>query len=86
MSEVTLSIMELGFLKETLETALEEFKGIEEADGYLDDYVITTGAITDCESALALIDALVDRLESDHLEDEDTDIEYNELLELLEGE
>lgn len=70
MSEVTLSILELGFLKETLETVLEEFTGIEEAQGNLDDYVITTGAINDCEQALALIDKLVDRLRPDKLEEE----------------
>lgn len=74
MSEVTLSILELGFLKETLETALEEFRGIEDAQGCLDDYVITTGAIRDCESALALIDTLAGRLGPDHLEDWDYDI------------
>lgn len=78
MSEVTLSIMELGFLKNTLETALEEFTGIEEADGNLDDYVITTGAIDDCREALALVDSLVDRLRPDQLEDGDGCVVYED--------
>lgn len=59
MSEITLSLGELNFLKETFELVLEEFEGIEEArdSGDLDDYVLTTGALENSRIAYDLIEA-----------------------------
>lgn len=60
MSNITeVTIMELFLIKETLELALEEFNGINEAKYDLNEYVCTTGAEDLCKDALKLINKLV---------------------------
>jgi len=61
--------MELDFLRETFELVLEEFQGIEECVGNLDDYVMTTGALENTKEASLLIGNWYDRLERQDLED-----------------
>jgi len=57
--EITLSLGELNFLKETFELVLEEFEGIEAGREDLEDYVLTTGALENSRTAYELIEAWV---------------------------
>ena len=71
MSEATLSVGELDFLKSTFELVLEEFEGIEEGRSDLDNYVLTTGALEDSRIAAALIGSLYERLHKEDFIDEE---------------
>ena len=68
MSEARISALQLQFILETFELVEEEFQGMED---YTGDYVLTTGAQEQVEEAKDMIEAFLDHLEADQLEEED---------------
>jgi hypothetical protein len=68
MSEATISALQLQFILETFELVEEEFQGMED---YTGDYVLTTGAQEQVEEAKDMIEAFLDHLEANQLEEED---------------
>jgi hypothetical protein len=68
MSEATISALQLQFILETFELVEEEFQGMED---YTGDYVLTTGAQEQVEEAKEMIEAFLDHLEANQLEEED---------------
>ena len=71
MSEARISALQLQFILETFELVEEEFQGMED---YTGDYVLTTGAQEQVEEAKDMIEAFLDHLEADQLEEEDDEL------------
>ena len=61
MSEVRISVLELQYLRSTLDLVLEELEGVEEGT----DFILTTGAKEDTIDCLKLIDLKFKFLEPD---------------------